>query len=116
MALESYYEKFYLQELKEVSAELYKLQDSTEIMGLFKQTQSGETAIASSQGVATHGRFATGSDIESGSTLRRDRDGIYIRIIGDPLQSPPQALTQVKTWESRIVSRSEAMQDEGGDK
>jgi len=112
MALESYYESFYLQELVKVPSsigEVFEYQDGEKVMGLFKQSQSTETAIASSQGIATHGRFATGADLKSGAFLRRAKDSVYIKLIGDTLESPAQATTQVKTWESRVTSRAEEM-------
>jgi len=109
MALDSYYERFYIQELVKVpsSDELYQYQDGTKIMGLFRQIQSSKTAMASSQGIATFGIFATKSSIKNGSILRRASDGIYIKLIGDPLTSAKLARIQVKTWESRIISRTE---------
>lgn len=119
MSLESYYEPFYIQELVKVpseSGELYEYRDGKEITGLFVQKQSGETAIASSQGIATAGRFATGSDVRSGAFLRRKKDGFYIKLVGDPLPSPAQALTQVTTWESRVTSRTEQMKEQQGSK
>ena len=119
MALEDYYEQFFIQELAEIppenpdftSSKLYEYQDGKEIMGLFKQKQSGELPLAGSDGTYTIGRFATGADITSGSILRRVRDDVFIKIVGDTLESPKQALTQVKTWESYITSRNEEMKE-----
>jgi hypothetical protein len=111
MSVESYYEPFYVQELKEspspaADVQLYEYHDGVEVMGLFKQKQSGEMPIADTLGIETRGRFAANVDIISGSILRRARDGVLIKLVGDPLVSPPQALTQIKTWESYVTSRA----------
>jgi hypothetical protein len=111
MSVESYYEPFFVQELKELPSpgadvQLYEYQDGTEVMGLFKQKQSGEVPIADTLGIETRGKFAAGVEIISGSILRRAKDGVLIKVIGDPLVSPPQALTQIRTWDSYVTSRA----------
>jgi len=115
MALANFYEQFFVQEFVEIPSDsptgekLYEYQDGREVQGLFKQRQSGESPIADSYSTTTYGRFAANADIDSGSFLRRAKDDVFIKIIGDPLQAPKQALTQVRTWESYITTRNEAM-------
>ena len=123
MALESYYEPFYVQELVEKTSDfpppwnetLSVLQDGKGIMGIFKQEQSGRTMIAEAQGVATVGRFACCSSeiLEDSTVLRRVKDNVYIVIKGTPLTSPPQASTSVSTWTAQTTNRGDIESDTG---
>jgi len=117
MALTDYYEPFFVQELVEKPSPfpppfdkpIPVPTDGDGIMGMFKQSQSTEAMIASAKGIATFGKFACDPSIklESGTIVRRVRDGAYMKVIGTPLTSPPQASTQVSTWESYIINRSD---------
>jgi hypothetical protein len=119
MPLEDYYEQYFVQELAEIPPEnpsatderLYEYRDGAEVMGLFKQNQSSERPVADSEDVVTVGRFAANAIIQSGSFLRRAKDDVFVKIVGDPLQSPKQAYTQVRTWESYVTSRAREMKE-----
>ena len=100
MALEDYYEHFFVQKLEEQPSpyptpwtppQVYV--DDREIQGMFKQQQSSEVNVAAAQGISSVGRFACSSSelFPSGTVLRRVRDGQYIRLIGTPMTAPPQA-------------------------
>jgi hypothetical protein len=114
MALEDYYEPFHVQELGELPSsadeKIYEFRDGMQVMGIFKQKQSGEMLVADSLGTVTHGRFAANAELASGSFLRRVRDNVFIKLVGDPLQSPPQAITQVRTWHSYVTTRERELQ------
>ena len=114
MAIESYFETYFLQEhaetlsgFQEPSDMISEYHDGMEIAGLFVQSQSDKMMIASAQGVKTRGKFAVlpSTHLRDGDTVRRVRDGLYIKIIGDSLQSPAQAASQVKTFMAEVIDR-----------
>jgi len=123
MALESYYEPFFVQKLVEKEspfpppwdAPISVLEDGEGIVGIFKQQQSGSALIAAAQGVATVGRFACDSSLklEPNTIVRRVSDGTFFRLIGTPLTSPLQADTQVSTWVSQTINRGDVESDTG---
>jgi hypothetical protein len=112
--LENYYKPFYLQELRGFSTGFqppfekeFIFGDGKEIKGMFKQSQSTEQLIASASGIKTHGRFACSpaENLLSGDVLRNN-EGLFIRIVGDPLVAPEQSTVQVKTYEAYITDRT----------
>jgi len=78
------------------------------VMGLFAQKQSGEQPISDTQRVQTAGTFMTGVDenLVSGSVLRDEETGVFIRIEGDARKPPRQARAQLKTYDAQITDRS----------
>jgi len=114
--LENYYKTWYLQALVEVASvlpppwnvPLWEYGDGREIKGFFRQDQSTEALIAASQGVQTMGRFAChpSESLKHGDVLRSEELGVFIRLEGDPLQSPKLATTQVKTLAAVVTSRT----------
>jgi len=83
--------------------------DIGEVQGFFRQDQSKEALIAATKGIATWGRFACDplANLQPGDVLRSEED-VFIRLVGDPLVSPPFAAVQVKTYAAYITSRPTA--------
>jgi hypothetical protein len=100
--IEKYYERYYLQECKEVDdgfgGAVLEWVDGAEIQGLYKQSVSSEVTVAEAKSVFSHGFFVTGVDtfIGVGDVIRRERDGVYIKIVGMAVYAPAQAGVQVK--------------------
>ena len=116
MAIEEYYQEYCLQEIRQTSTGYpppndYKDEfvDGVKIDGLFIQSQSDEVLIASTQGIKTRGRFATApsAKLNDGGILKHVESGVYIRLIGDPMEAPEHAETQVASWLAEIVDRSD---------
>jgi len=114
--LENYYETFYIQSWAERESgfkppyETRKvLVDGDEIRGMFKQKSSINVPIGDAQGVSTVGKFACNPSVqlEPGTKLRRLRGEKYIQIVGLDLTTPPNALTQVSTWDAFVIDRED---------
>jgi hypothetical protein len=119
MAVHDYYERFYLQERVSKSSGfpppddwVDELADGMVIKGKFIQLQSNEVMIGSSQNIKTQGRFifSPALPLRDGDIVRRECDGVFLRITGDPVQSPNQAISQVKALNAVIIERSEILQ------
>jgi len=116
MGLNSYYKKWYLQEFVEIpsvfpppwDAPSWELGDGRAVMGLFRQDQSAEVLIAAAQGIETRGRFmcSPSENLKHGNVLRSGEMGVFIKLEGDPLQAPAQAMVQVKSFVATVTSRA----------
>ena len=114
MAMRDYYEAFIIQKYQAFPTGMpppfdfeNKWADGDEIQGLFIQSQSIEAFIAGAQGIKTRGKFAAdpAAQLQDGDVLRRVADGMYFRIIGDPLAAPAQAESQVKSYAAELTGR-----------
>ena len=112
--MDRYYERFFIQKYAETPTGFPPpfdfegaWRDGIGFMGLFVLNTSNEMMVASAMGASTRGRFATSTDVElkDGDVVRRQRDDICILIIGDPKQSPAQAVSQFKTFTAEITER-----------
>ena len=116
MSMIDYFEKHFLQErIREPSGFpppnewIFTFGDGMVVDGVFLQSQSDEMMIASAQGIRTRGRFVLPPNVplHDGDVIRREKDGLYIRIIGDPLESPEQAVSQIKSFVAEVSDRSD---------
>jgi hypothetical protein len=121
MALEDYYEPFFVQKLEEQPSPYpppwtppQKYVDEREIQGMFKQQQSSEVNVAAAMGISSVGRFACSSSEQfaSGTVLRRVKDGLLISLIGTPMTAPLQAETQVSTWSAKMITEGDDAEPE----
>lgn len=80
-----------------------------EVSGIFIQSQSDTMMAAGTETVSTSGRFAHHPSIplHPFDVLRREEDGIFIRLIADPQKSPEKAESQVKSWLAEIIDRND---------
>lgn len=112
MALDNYYETFYLQEPVQVPDGFggleWKLGDGAGFMGLYNQDDSSEMRIAEAQGVSSSGTFVTGVDvpIKEGDTIRRASDDLYLKVTGKPINSPKSATSQFQKMNVQKTVRS----------
>jgi hypothetical protein len=111
-----YFETHYLQERTRQPSGfpfpndfIYVFGDGMIVEGRFVQSQSDEMMIASAQGIKTRGKFVVSPamPIHDGDVVRRERDGVFLRIIGDAVQSPEQAESQIKSFTAEITDRSD---------
>ena len=114
MMLDRHGESFFVQENVRVPSGFppphewkFELGDSTEVLGMFIQSQSDDALIAGAQGIATRGRFAAEADapVDELTVLRRARDNTFIRLIGDPIIAPEMAIAQIKVYAAEITER-----------
>ena len=119
MAIKDYFEEHCLQEKTFAPSgfpppddKVCKHVDGAEVRGLFVQSQSDNVIVASARGIKTRGRFAAPPDapLSDGDVVRRKRDGLLIRIIGDPIQSPAQAESSFKTFAAEAADRGDVVE------
>ena len=113
MAIQDYYMAFYLQEYTGADdgfgGETKKFGDGAETRGLYRQASSDRMMIAEAQGVTSRGEYITDIDapVSVGDILRRESDGIYIKIVGIAVLSPAQAKTQIKKMTAELAERDD---------
>ena len=111
MALEKYYEKFYIQGETPSSdgfgGWIWNWSDAVEFDGLYIQNSSNEMQVAEAMGYRSAGTFAVNikTPLEEGDIVRRVSDNTYIRITGLPLESPEIAASQIKRYSAAITQR-----------
>lgn len=120
MALQDYYERFFILEYDKIPTNYpppydfsYTWKNGIDIMAQFILDQSREMLVAGAQAFGTRGRFAVstpqGAPPENNDILRRESDGILIRLIGESKASPHQSTETVRVWAAEIVDPSEGV-------
>jgi len=116
MAMEDYYEVFYLQTYSKIPTGLpppfdyeWAFGDGPDFMGAYIQDTSPQLMQASAMGYRATGRFVCDPSIpiRDGDVVRRESDNAYIKIKGQPKVSPPQAESQIKTFIGEITEVDE---------
>ena len=113
MAVQDYYETFYRQEQTEVANGLggteLKWSDGRLIQGMYRQSASDKMTIAEAQDVSSRGEFITDTDtqVEAGNVVRRESDGLYIRLVGVAVNAPKQAAMQIKKITAERIDKLE---------
>ena len=114
MGIEVYFVRFFIQEPRLIPTSFLpphnltnKMCDGQEVMGLFIQDTTGDAIKASAQKPETRGRFITSIDspIDNLRLLRRERDGKFFSLSGDPQETPDQAMSQFKIYSAAIIDR-----------
>ena len=98
--IQDYYMPFTRQEIQ---GDAYV--NAGKISGFFRQATSGESQIAEAQGVTASGVFVTDADqlVDIGDIIRRDEDGLLLRITGWPERAPvPASLKIQKAFAEKV--------------
>ncbi len=124
MPFEDYLEAFYVQEYAEKPSgypppndTVQEWGDGAAVQGVFVLDQSAQARIAEAQSTKTVGRFICpmGSAApKNGDVLRRASDSVFVRITGNPKNSPAPAEEKLSVFnaeEAEVNPGSEAVSE-----